>query len=86
MLCKILRLAAERDGIRCKDLARALDTSPDIVRLALADLVRRDYLLAVPGCSSICEHCPFHPGCHYRLQPKVWILTDKGAAWFRETK
>lgn len=84
MLCKILRLTAERGGIRCKDLARALDTSPDIVRLALADLVRRDYLQAVPGCSCVCENCLLRAACHYRRQPQVWMLTRKGEAWTRE--
>ena len=81
MLRTILRLIAEAGSIRCEELARALDTSPELVRLALADLVRRDYLQAVQsGCSTACERCPISTGCHYRRQPQVWMLTRKGAA------
>jgi hypothetical protein len=82
MLKTILRLAAELGTIRCKELARALDASPELVGLALAELARRDYLQAVvPGCSNACEHCPLRAACHYRRQPRVWMLTRKGAAW-----
>lgn len=85
MLKNILRLAAALGTIRCEELARALDTSPELVRLALAELARRDYLQAVaPGCSIACEHCPLHAACLYRHQPRVWMLTLKGAAWVVE--
>jgi len=85
MLRKILRLAADLGTIRCEELARALDTSPELVRLALAELARRDYLQAVvPGCSTACEYCPLHAACHYRRQPRIWMLTRKGAAWAEE--
>lgn len=85
MLGKVLRLAAERGTIRCGELARALDTSPELVNLALTELVRHGYLQAVaPGCSTICQHCPLRAACQYRSQPRVWTLTRKGAAWAAE--
>ena len=85
MFRRILRLVAETGSIRCEELAQALDTSPEIVRLALAELARRDYLQVISECGATCEHCPIHAACHYRCQPQLWMLTDKGAAWIRET-
>lgn len=85
MLGNILRLAADCGTIRCEELALALDTSPELVRLALAELVRHDYLqTVVRGCSTACEHCPLRAACLYRRQPRVWMLTGKGAAWLAE--
>jgi hypothetical protein len=82
MLRKILRLAADLGSIRCEELARALHTTPELVRLALAELARGDYLQTVePGCSPACEHCSVRAACHYRRQSRVWMLTRKGAAW-----
>jgi hypothetical protein len=84
MLREVLRLAVERGTTRIEELAPALHTSPDLVRLALAELVRRDYLQAVvPGCSTTCEHCPLRVACVYRRQPRVWMLTCKGEIWGR---
>jgi predicted ArsR family transcriptional regulator len=81
MLRTILRLAADLGTIRCEELARALNTSPELVRLALAELARRDYLQAVaPDCSTACEHCPLRAAFLYRRQPRVWVITRKGAA------
>ena len=85
MLRKMLRLTAERDAISTEELARALDTSPELVRLALAELARRDLLQAmVPGCSTACERCSLHAACQYHHQPLVWILTRKGEAWMED--
>lgn len=85
MLGNILRLAAERGTIRCGELARALDTNPELVNLALTELVHRGYLQAIaPGCSTVCQHCPLHAVCLYRRQARVWTLTHKGAAWVAE--
>ena len=85
MLRTILCLGAESGTIRCEELARMLDTSPELIRLALAELARRDYLQAlVPGCSTTCEHCPLCAVCLNRGRPRVWMLTRKGAAWLAE--
>jgi Mn-dependent DtxR family transcriptional regulator len=82
MLREVLRLVVERGTTRSEDLARALDTSPELVREALAELVRHNYLQAVvPGCSTACERCPLRAACLYRRHPRVWILTRKGEAW-----
>jgi len=42
MLREVLRLAVERGTTRGDELARALDTSPELVCLLLAELTRRD--------------------------------------------
>ena len=82
MLRQVLRLAIEQGITCCENLARAMDTSPELVCLALAELARRDYLHAVvPGCSTACEHCPLHAACLHRRHPRVWTLTRKGEAW-----
>ncbi len=78
----MLRLAVERGTTSPEDLARSLDTSPELVRMALAELVRRDYLQAVvPDHSTVCKHCPTRVVCLYRGHPGVWTLTRKGEAW-----
>lgn len=82
MLKDVLRLAVAWSTISSEDLARALGTSPELVRLVLEELVRRGYLQAVvPGCSIACERCPLHDACLYRRQPRVWMLTRKGEPW-----
>lgn len=85
MLKEVLHLAIERGTISSEELALALDTSPELVHLMLEELVRRDYLQAVVrGCSAACERCPLRGACLYRRQPRVWMLTCKGAAWVAE--
>jgi predicted ArsR family transcriptional regulator len=85
MLREVLCLAVERGTARSDEVARALDTSPELVRLLLAELTRRDYLHpAVPGCSTACEHCPLRAACLYRCHARVWMLTRKGEAWLAE--
>jgi predicted transcriptional regulator len=82
MLKEVLRLAVERGSVRSGELARTLDTSLELVNLALTELVHRGYLQAmVPGCSTVCQHCPLRAACLYRRQSRVWALTRKGAAW-----
>ena len=85
MLRNILRLAGDFGTIRREELARALDTSPELVDLALEELARRNYLQAVvPEWSTACAHCPLRAACLYRRQPRVWVLTRKGAAWMAD--
>jgi len=79
MFRKILRLAVERGTARNDDLARDLNMSPELLRLVLEQLVRRDYLRAlVPGCSVGCGCCPLRTACLYRGRPRVWMLTSEG--------
>jgi hypothetical protein len=85
VLKRVLRLAVERGSARSEELARALDTSPELVCLALAELAGRDYLQSViSGCSTACDGCPLGAACLYRRHPRVWMLTRKGAAWAAE--
>lgn len=81
MLMEVMRLAVERGILNSAELARALDTGPELVDVMLEELVRRHYLQAVlPGHSAACERCPMRAACLYRCQPRVWMLTRKGAA------
>jgi hypothetical protein len=78
MFRKVLRLTIERGTSRSDDLARDLNISPELLRLVLEELVRRDYLRAlVPGCSAGCGCCPLRTACLYRSRPRVWMLTGK---------
>jgi hypothetical protein len=87
MLRDLLRLIAVRGATRSDDLARDLNVSPDLLRLALEELVRRDYLRAVAlGCSMACEPCPLRAACLSRRQPRVWILTPEGEKLLSESR
>lgn len=80
MLNELLRLAAERGTASHEELARALDTSPELVSVMLEELVRRGRLRdVVPDCAKPCERCPLHAACLYRRQPRFWMLAHKGA-------
>ena len=58
-----------------------LDSSPELVRLALAELTHRDYLQSVIlDCSSACEQCFLSASCPCGRQSQTWMLTRKGAA------
>lgn len=79
MFRKLLRLGIERRTTRSDDLARDLNMSPKLLRLALEELVRRDYLRAlVPSCSAGCGCCPLRAACLHRGRPRGWVLTSKG--------
>jgi hypothetical protein len=82
MLRQLLHLAAQRGTIRSQELARSLGTSPELVDLALAELVRQDCLEAADaGGSNPCQRCPLRAACLHRCQPRIWTITRKGIAW-----
>jgi Mn-dependent DtxR family transcriptional regulator len=81
MLRAILRLILDRGSASCEELARTLDVNPELTRLALEELERRDYIRAVAaGGATACERCPLRGACLYRHAPRIWTVTRKGEA------
>jgi predicted ArsR family transcriptional regulator len=79
MLNKLLRLIQDRDTVETTELADALSVSPELVRAMLEKLAQQGYLESVvQGCSKPCRLCPLQNACHFRHQPRIWALTQKG--------
>jgi predicted ArsR family transcriptional regulator len=85
MLRELLRLIVERGSASCADLAQALHVNPELARLALEELERRDYVrvIAADGATA-CERCPLRTSCLYQHAPRIWAVTSKGATIGRE--
>jgi hypothetical protein len=85
MLRELLRLIVARGSASCGDLARSLDVTPELARLALEELERRDCVrIVAAGDATACEHCPLRAACVYHHAPRIWAVTPKGAAIGRE--
>jgi hypothetical protein len=63
------------------DLARALDTTPQLVEVMLDDLSRMGYLRRVGGqCTETCGTCPMAGLCAAGSSEQLWTLTEKGTS------
>ncbi len=82
MLDQLLHLLQAGKARRLDELADALQTTPGLVELMLADLVRLGYLAPLDaGCSQRCAGCPMAQACcASESSGRAWVLTDKGAA------
>jgi len=79
MLKKLLRLISVRGTARNTELASELGVSPVLVREMLEKLAQQGYLeTIVLGCTKPCKRCPLRTACHFRHQPRIWVLTRKG--------
>jgi hypothetical protein len=89
MLSRLLELLREGGTHRVSDLARELDTTPELVETMLEDLERMGHVKAMAAqCSEGCATCPmFERGCHLspgtpgsslsgRDSGKIWVLTE----------
>ena len=64
MLKQILARLDEDRPWTVETLAKELDTTTELVLVALEDLVRRGYLRTVgSSCSGACSSCPMSAGC-----------------------
>ena len=81
MLQKLL-LQLTQDKIQQPDeIARALDTSPELVRQMTEQLVARGYLenRAAAECETVCSHCAQQMTCQAgKPATTLWSLTAKG--------
>jgi len=86
MLNKLLVLLRSGSTRRVVDLARELETTPDLVEMMLEDLVRMGFLSRVRGaCENTCAGCPVAGLCAAGSRGRLWALTKKGAALDVET-
>lgn len=79
MLNKLLVLLKEGGTQRVSDLARALDTTPELVEAMLEDLERMGYIKPVSGsCSDKCATCPMADSCAAGAGgEQIWTLVDR---------
>lgn len=72
MLKKLLDLMTQEGVIRPADLAKRLDTTPEIIEQAIETLVQRGYLKRVEGCASTgCHSCLADETC---TLPRMWTV------------
>jgi DNA-binding IscR family transcriptional regulator len=79
MLTELLALLREGGTHRVADLARELDTTPELVEAMLEDLARMGYLERVGGeCGGGCASCPLVGLCAAGEGGRIWTLTGHG--------
>lgn len=73
MLEKLLDLITHAGIYKTSELARRLDTSPELIELALETLRQRGYLQAVESCAEgQCGGCAVSKGCQ-ALKARLWV-------------
>ena len=78
MLNHLLELLQAGGTHRVGDLARALDTTPELVEAMLEDLGRMGYLRQVGGqCAETCGACSMAGLCAAGSSGQLWTLTEK---------
>ena len=78
MLERLLDLVREGGTRRVIDLARALDTTPQLVEAMLEDLVRMGHLKKVEGrCADSCTSCSLASQCAAGERGEVWSLSER---------
>ena len=79
MLNRLLESLRAGGTRRVADLARELETTPELVEAMLEDLCRMGYLKRVGGeCSGGCGACSLAGLCAAGEGGQVWTLTEKG--------
>lgn len=79
MLNRLLELLRAGGTRRVADLARELDTTPELVEVMLEDLCRMGHLKRVGGeCGEACTSCPMSGLCAAGSDDQLWVLTEKG--------
>ncbi len=77
MLERLLDLLQSGGTRSVDDLARVLDTSPDMVKAMLESLRRMGYLKAIDNtCNTQCGGCSLAYSCGANAGGKVWALTN----------
>ncbi len=72
MLDRLLEILKAGGTHRVSDLARALDTTPELVEMMLEALSRAGYVKPVATCAETCSACSLADSC---------IPTQPGKAW-----
>jgi len=78
MLERLLDLLREGGTHRVIDLARRLETTPELVEMMLEDLARMGHLRPVSGgCAGRCATCPLARVCAAGAGARVWTLAER---------
>jgi len=78
MLERLLELLQSGETRNVNELARALDTSPEMVRAMLENLKRLGYLKEIDDlCGSECSGCAIAGSCGARANAKIWMVTHR---------
>ncbi len=81
MLNRLLELLREGGTRQVADLARELETTPELVQVMLEDLTRMGHLRRGEGeCGEQCGACPMAGLCAAGYGGQLWVLTEKGAS------
>ncbi len=76
MLERLLELVQAGGTRHIDDLARELDTTPELVQAMLENLSRMGYLKAVDGaCNAKCRDCALACSCGVGAGSKVWTIS-----------
>lgn len=80
MLLQMLELLRAGGVKRVEDLARALETTPEMIEAMLEELARMGYLKRVGGeCrADTCPSCPMAGACAAGAGSRLWTLTERG--------
>jgi hypothetical protein len=79
VLNQLLDLLRSGGTRRVADLARTLDTTPELVEVMLEDLCRMGYMKRVAGeCGGKCAACPMAGLCAAGGAGQLWALTERG--------
>jgi Mn-dependent DtxR family transcriptional regulator len=80
LLFNLLKLMSSDHTRSLDDLARALDTTPEMVTAMLQELERMGYVRKVDlGCNEHCESCPHNAACVRGSTGSVWIVTSRAS-------
>lgn len=87
MLNRLLELLRRGGARRVEELARELDTTPQLVEAMLEDLARMGYLKRLSAqCSEACAECPMSNMCvaggpsSGPSQGEIWVLRERHEA------
>jgi hypothetical protein len=79
---RLLRLMGEDSILSLAELARRLDSTPDLVRMIAEDLTRRDYLQPLSLDCAACDGCALSGACGAPApaapRAPLWRLTPRG--------
>jgi hypothetical protein len=78
VLRKVLATVAEGRVGSTAELAAAIDASPAMVEVVVAELERRGLLQRAGECGAACGGCPSESACDPRAQASAWMLTSAG--------
>jgi hypothetical protein len=79
-LTDLLRKIAQGPPRTFVELAQALEISPDLLGMMLADLRRAGYLVTLEtACEGGCAKCAQQERCGLHFAGRLWALTAKGS-------